>query len=169
MHIRFSEITQPTRFREKVGPVTLDLGYQYSAEVAPVDLALGICPVQGGHRLEGRFAYRATMPCSRCLEEALLEGTAEFVLDYQPAHQAPIPEEETEIPMEVTQVIFYEDDTLAFEDLVVQQMYLEIPQKPLCRPDCKGLCPRCGADLNLGDCPCPPEMAPRWTALGPLQ
>jgi uncharacterized protein len=38
--------------------------------------------------------------------------------------------------------------------------------KPLCRPDCAGLCPVCGQNLNLGECQCPPpEADPRWAKL----
>lgn len=169
MWIRFSDITQPTQFREKVGPVTLDFGYQCEVHVDPVDLTLWVEPVQGGHRLDGSFDYKATLPCSRCLEEARLEGSARFLLDYQPAHQAPIPMEEAEVTLDETQVIYYEEETLSLADLVAQQMYLEIPEKALCRPDCQGLCPRCGADLNRGPCACPPEPDPRWTALGSIQ
>jgi uncharacterized metal-binding protein YceD (DUF177 family) len=46
---------------------------------------------------------------------------------------------------------------LRVEDIVREQALLEVPIRPLCRPDCRGLCPRCGADLNAGDCGCPPE------------
>ena len=169
MRIRLSDITQPTLFREKVGPVTLDLGYHYEARVDPVTLAMTVSPVENGHRLEGGFDYEAVLPCSRCLEEARLEGSAEFILDYRPAHQAPIPEEETEVVLQETQVIYYEEDMLSLEDLLVQQMYLEVPEKALCRPDCKGLCLRCGANLNEGACPCPPEADSRWTALSQFQ
>ena len=168
MHLRFSDITQPTRFQERVGPLTLPIGYHYEARVEPVDLSMMVEPVQGGHRLDGGFEYAATLPCSRCLEDARVTGSARFLLDYQPAHQAPIPEEETEVILEETQVLYYEDGVLALEDLVAQQMYLELPEKALCKPDCRGLCPRCGADLNPGPCPCPPEADSRWTALGQI-
>lgn len=121
MWIRFSDITQPTQFRETVGPVALDFGYQCEVHVDPVELSVWVEPVPGGHRLDGGFDYRASLPCSRCLEEARLEGSARFILDYQPAHQAVIPEEEMEITLDETQVIYYEQDTLALEDLVAQQ------------------------------------------------
>ncbi len=169
VRIRLADITQPTQFREKVGPLTLDLGYHYGAQVEPVDLFLTVSPVQGGHRLDGEFAYRAVLPCSRCLEEARVEGIATFLLDYQPASQAPIPEEEVEVSIEETQILYYDEDGLALDALVSQQLYLEFPEKVLCRPDCRGLCPRCGADLNQGPCSCPPEGDSRWTALGQLQ
>ena len=54
-------------------------------------------------------------------------------------------------------------DGLVWEDIV-----LALPPKLLCRPDCKGLCPRCGQNLNEGECPCKPEGDPRWAALRDL-
>jgi uncharacterized protein len=43
---------------------------------------------------------------------------------------------------------------------------LSLPSSPVCRPDCKGLCPHCGQDLNEGSCDCHTEAVdPRWAAL----
>ena len=59
--------------------------------------------------------------------------------------------------------------TIDLEHLVRDSVGLEIPLNPLCRPDCAGLCPRCGADLNEGTCDCPPDEGdPRWSALKEL-
>jgi uncharacterized protein len=44
-----------------------------------------------------------------------------------------------------------------------------MPFAPLCRPDCLGLCSRCGGDLNLGECTCRPEADPRWAPLSGLE
>jgi uncharacterized protein len=38
--------------------------------------------------------------------------------------------------------------------MAAEQVYLEIPMKPLCSPECRGLCPRCGANLNTETCAC---------------
>jgi uncharacterized protein len=48
---------------------------------------------------------------------------------------------------------------------VREQWLLGVPEFALCRADCRGLCPRCGADLNAGPCGCPPETDRRWDAL----
>jgi uncharacterized protein len=46
---------------------------------------------------------------------------------------------------------------------------VELPFAPVCRPDCRGLCGRCGGDLNLGECTCSePDIDPRWAGLGEL-
>ncbi len=55
--------------------------------------------------------------------------------------------------------------TLDVEDAIRQHWTTAVPIKPLCEPDCRGLCPRCGRDLNQGACSCPPDVDERWSAL----
>jgi uncharacterized protein len=55
--------------------------------------------------------------------------------------------------------------SLDMRPAVREEWLLAVPAFPLCRPDCKGLCPRCGADLNAGACDCPPVADARWDAL----
>ena len=54
------------------------------------------------------------------------------------------------------------------EDLARTTFLLEMDTKMLCSQDCKGLCPRCGADLNLGPCFCKKELDPRMAILATL-
>jgi len=57
-------------------------------------------------------------------------------------------------------------DSIDLEPLVREAVILELPLVPLCRPDCAGLCPTCGADLNQGACGCvTTSVDPRWAAL----
>jgi uncharacterized protein len=53
----------------------------------------------------------------------------------------------------------------------LQELLLEVPMKPLCREDCAGLCPRCGALLGSDHCTCTAESAgdSRWAALARLK
>ena len=57
------------------------------------------------------------------------------------------------------------DLTLDPEPLVRDAIALELPFAPLCSPTCRGLCPRCGGDRNLGECSCTEAIDPRWAAL----
>jgi len=54
---------------------------------------------------------------------------------------------------------------LDLSEAVREELLLAAPQFVECREDCRGLCPRCGADLNAGPCGCAAEMDPRWEAL----
>jgi uncharacterized protein len=51
------------------------------------------------------------------------------------------------------------------EPMVRDAVVLAMPFSPLCRPDCLGLCERCGGDRNLGECSCAEPTDPRWAAL----
>ena len=55
------------------------------------------------------------------------------------------------------------------EPLIRDAVVTSLPFAPLCRPDCLGLCSRCGGDLNLGECSCPPETDARWEALSQIR
>lgn len=60
--------------------------------------------------------------------------------------------------------------TVDLEPLAREALTLALPLAPLCSPDCRGLCPTCGADLNQRDCDCPPvEADHRWSALDELR
>jgi uncharacterized protein len=62
-------------------------------------------------------------------------------------------------------ISYYRDDRIDLNELLREQFYLALPMKPLCRDDCKGLCPQCGTNLNTGACSCAtqwedPRLAP---------
>ena len=63
-----------------------------------------------------------------------------------------------------------EHGQLDLAPMVREEVLLGVPEAPLCRPDCPGLCPTCGADLQTGPCGCSTEVRDeRWAAyLGPL-
>jgi uncharacterized protein len=61
-------------------------------------------------------------------------------------------------------------DSVDLEPLARESLILDLPLAPLCREDCQGLCPTCGADRNQGPCDCPPaEPDVRWAALDVLR
>jgi uncharacterized protein len=60
-------------------------------------------------------------------------------------------------------------DVLDLGPLVREALLLELPSTPLCRPDCRGLCPRCGVDRNVETCSCVAEADPRWAILNVLE
>ena len=61
------------------------------------------------------------------------------------------------------------NDEIDLEPLVRDAVLLELPLAPLCREDCQGLCPICGADRNEVTCECQPAPDPRWAALDALR
>ena len=65
-------------------------------------------------------------------------------------------------------IVLLEEGTVDAEDLARTAFILGMDTKTLCSEDCKGLCPRCGADLNLGPCSCKKEVDPRLAVLAKL-
>jgi uncharacterized protein len=61
------------------------------------------------------------------------------------------------------------DDAIDLGPLVRDAIVLELPAAPLCREDCRGLCPQCGADRNESECGCVAPRDPRWANLDVLR
>jgi uncharacterized protein len=118
------------------------------------------------YRLVGRFSARLEVPCSRCLEPYEVPADAAIDLRYLPRDLAGSPDEDADRDPSTT---FYADDRIDLDELVREQCYLVLPMKPLCRDACQGLCPTCGANLNLERCDCQPRWAdPRLAGLQAL-
>jgi uncharacterized protein len=101
----------------------------------------------------GRVTGELELACSRCLEPFRVPVDAPFDLRYLP-HAQNSGEGEQEIEEDDLNTAFYHDDVLDLGDLIREQFYLALPMKPLCRDECRGLCPRCGTNLNTGTCEC---------------
>lgn len=65
-------------------------------------------------------------------------------------------------------VIVFSGYSLDITEIVINNFLMQVPGKYLCREDCKGLCPKCGADRNAGDCGCAEDIDPRWAALAEI-
>ena len=74
-------------------------------------------------------------------------------LTYVP-HPSQAAEDEVELSQDDLTTAFYRDQTLDLAEMVREQFYLALPMRPLCREECKGLCPQCGTNLNQGTCAC---------------
>lgn len=95
--------------------------------------------------------------CRRCLRPLHGEARAEFRELFEPHAR----EGET-YPLR--------HEHIDLEPLAREALLVELPLAPVCAPDCRGLCPTCGADLNAGACDCPaPGGDPRWQALDVLK
>ena len=66
------------------------------------------------------------------------------------------------------EIVLLEGGMVDVAELARTAFILEMDTKTLCSEDCKGLCPRCGADLNLGPCSCQKEADPRLAVLAKL-
>lgn len=117
-----------------------------------------------GNVLEFRGVVHLTvkMPCSRCMTDVEVPLTPEFSQRFIPAEGLGTAEPDEEVEV-------FSEYRLDLSDFVVNEIRLGIPMKVLCREDCKGLCPKCGHNLNEGPCGCDlREEDPRWDALKSL-
>lgn len=121
--------------------------------VAPVDLRLKIYKDKNRFRLVGTMSTVVELTCSRCLEPFALPVDATFDVRYLPRAEN-VRGETEEVEDEDLSEAFYRDDAIDLRQLMEEQFYLALPMKPLCRPDCKGLCPQCGTNLNTATCDC---------------
>ncbi|HJS73153.1 MAG TPA: DUF177 domain-containing protein [Vicinamibacteria bacterium] len=127
-------------------------------------------------RLRGRMACRIELACVRCLEPFPMDLAEELDLLYLPQSSNVGPKTESEddesgrgLEPEEVAVSFYRDERIDLSQMIVEQIVLALPMKPLCKADCRGLCPQCGVNRNLSSCDCAPEDTdPRWAPLRTL-
>lgn len=169
MQLDLTQIRQPeTPFEATYGPDRFDGGEQDYRVTSPVVLRMTIYKDKERFRLAGRVEAALELACSRCLEPFPLPVSAAFDLRYVPQKDAG-DFAEREIGEDDMAVAFYEDEAIDLGRLLEEQFYLALPMKPLCRPDCRGLCSTCGTNLNHGVCGCTHEWVdPRLAPLKAL-
>jgi len=101
--------------------------------------------------ISGDIKTKVHFNCGRCLKEFDLPFDTDFASYYERGTET---EKEKELHSADMDVNFISGDTLDTTELLLGQISLELPLQPLCIETCKGLCPKCGADLNLGECGC---------------
>ena len=119
--------------------------------------------------ISGEIQTELRLQCVRCLKEFPYPLSTTFELTLQPLKEAPS-EEETELGGEEMELNFFEGGEIHLSEIACEQIFLEIPYKPLCQEGCKGLCPICGKDLNLSACECvKEELTSGFSALKKLK
>ena len=164
---RYEKVYASEAFRSSQADSGGDLGTFRVA--SPVTLVCDIVKNKEHYRLAGRVQTTLELPCGRCLELFTLPIDASFDLRYHP-HAENKGEGELEIEEDDLTSAFYEHDEIDLGQLMREQFYLSLPMKPLCRVDCKGLCPSCGTNWNHAACDCKREWEdPRFKALKELR
>jgi uncharacterized protein len=128
------------RIRKSYAPGVIDFHTNDFKQVEPL-IVRAVAELMGGQiRITGSLHTRIEMVCARCLEAVRLK------------------DDDTEIG-------FFDGDGLFLIDILTEQMLLTVPMKVICRSDCRGLCPQCGANMNSEECRCEarsvdPRLAP---------
>ena len=121
--------------------------------LAPLRIHLTVVKEYDHIRVNGRVETSLRLNCARCLAEHQLEIKSPFTIFYMRAADI-AQDEEVELAEDELISATYEGDEIDFTAEIAAQIIMAIPFKPLCSEDCRGLCPICGADLNIGECAC---------------
>lgn len=127
---------------------------------APVKVSVRLRGLAGSVLLNAHLLYTVTMPCDRCCETVSRECARDF------SH---VLVRELSDEQDSDAYIAVPEERLDLDELLREDILLDMPVKFLCSPDCRGLCPRCGKNLNEGDCGCDRrETDPRLAVLKEL-
>jgi len=145
----------PGRSAVEVQARAEELGLDPSAWEDPVRGRLTVEKSGEQVNVRGELDAVALMECVRCLEPARLELHVPFerFAERSGGRRAA---QEAELERD-DYMLFHDGRRLDLREEAREALLLEIPMVPTCRPDCRGLCPRCGADLNQGPCGCTPD------------
>ncbi len=175
MRIRLDQIgDQPYTWNQTLEIPALEQEGQVLSRLSPVVWRGEIRRVVSDFLLHAHLSYEQTSTCSRCLGPAVssVEETLELLIKIE--EEAVEKEDDEEVEIELTQddmgLLSLTSAEFDVEPLLIEQLQLNIPMRPLCRPDCRGLCPQCGTDLNQAACECGRrEVDPRWAGLAALK
>ncbi len=178
MEFIISELERaPVEFDLELKPGTVDFGAEAqqkgnlstSGRAEVIHEHRGPREIVADVRLKGDYSGRFEVPCARCIEPVEIPLAAQFDLIFRPLGvDAGAPERS--ISASETEIGYYQKDSLSLEDVLREQVLLSLPVRTLCKPDCQGLCPRCGANRNTQPCPCDEgPVDPRWEALTGLR
>ena len=124
----------------------------------PVRVSGAVRNMAGALSLEGTAETTLELTCDRCLKPF----SQDLALPVSTLLAEELEDEEND------EIVLLEDGAADLDEIFTTALVLSMDAKHLCSEDCKGLCPTCGADLNLGPCQCRKEPDPRFAALAQL-
>lgn len=129
-----------------------DLDFQH-----PISGTLRVTKVKDVIHVTGDLSTIVTMNCSRCLQRFDHPLASSLSLTFAPK---PLEEKDEKLPddYEISAyqagLVYFSGDEIDLREPLAEQVIMALPFKPLCRSECKGLCCRCGEDLNTSACRC---------------
>lgn len=169
MRIEVESLTEQGKpFERNYAPEALPLEDEHARVVADARVWGRASRRHGEVRVRGQIQTSVELRCDRCLAPAPVPVNVEFAALFgQPGED---PAGAKELQDDELDFSVYEGDSIDLDEIVREQILLALPARQLCRDECKGLCPACGADLNAQSCECPAaEIDPRWAALKGLK
>ncbi len=152
MKILLSDITEDgldTEFNEAIETDVIRM-------LSPLKAKLRIDKVSSEILVNGSLSALVEMQCSRCLNNFTNNTDININVVYHPVEELK-GEDRHEIKDDELDTDFYRDAQLDISELLKEQLILSLPMKPLCSESCKGICFRCGKNLNIDSCECRQE------------
>jgi uncharacterized protein len=178
MQITIPDLQQePLEFDQEIAPGAIDFGHDLQQigtlrTTGRADLLeehRGPRDIVSDIRLRASYQGSFEIPCARCVDPVMTPLSGEFDLIFRPLGTDGDSSEQA-ISTSETEIGYYQNDSLALEDVLREQVLLSLPARTLCREDCKGLCPHCGSNQNSESCDCDAiPVDPRWSALSELR
>ena len=170
MVIDLFQLSEPEHsFDAEIQPAEIDLDDESARLEKPVKIAGRLRKGIAQTDVEGRIGAELEMECTRCLSPSAASLDVPFKVAYV-TEENYTSAEEAELRGEELGVAIFDGERIDLAELAREQILLNLPVRFLCREDCRGLCPKCGADRNTVNCNCEEgETDPRWSALKELK
>lgn len=147
-----AETKEAVNLQEQIAAA--EFGYEELEFVSPVAFAGEMEHTAPYFRLNGNVSARVKLMCSRCLTEFELSLSVPVAEVYTNKQEALPDVDEDSEDFGFDEIGFFDGDEVDITSALLKALFLELPMRPLCREDCRGMCPVCGADLNKGECDC---------------
>ena len=131
----------------------------------PVVIDFTLIPFGKELRVKGVLKTSVACRCSRCMKEFVRQFEENFDLSYSPPPEWDDGAAEVELKYEDMDIGYYDGIRFDVNALALERIELAMPMQYVCRDDCKGLCYKCGADLNEEMCLCKEDPDVRLSAL----
>lgn len=166
MKVELKDVREhPVELRVNCSPESLELEDEEFEFPDPVQGNVVFAMAGDKVMARGKVATTVESKCVRCLKSVRtpVEAAVDFL--YERRDHAPTPEEEIFGGGDSDdRLAYFQGESIQPEPQLREALMLELPQLPLCQENCAGLCPVCGADLNLERCECnrAPDDGPGW-------
>lgn len=136
-------------FTETLELESLDIGEKNIVFIEPVKVFGHIYKMEGTNYLTADISFKYVEKCDRCLKEFI--QTINTVLSGELREKS---EEISDFDEKDEEIVYHEGNELNLRQPIINTIIISLPMKSLCIEGCKGLCPKCGKDLNEGQCDC---------------
>lgn len=140
----------------------LSSGEEGTRLISNIDIDIELTRVLREITILGNVSFSIESPCSRCLEAVELDLKPEIRLVLSPSDKIQDEEDENHET--------YSGEEIDISDYLRERIAISLPVKVICSEECRGLCPKCGINLNKETCDCEKDrIDPRFAALKKLK